>query len=317
MAEVLTAYDRKRVFTSRVKGKTITGGHSARFKVEGRRSGGFHTPGTRITNIPTDVNNPNPSNAPSDVNHEVINLDGLLIAPDTIYDLDELMEDALQRQETMRQLGEALANIEDQRVARVLFAAATSATQPLAKSINANRLGYAHTLTAGYATASKTAKADELAQAIGTCKVKMMEKDVDPSRMVVIVPPEEFDNFTEGTKVINADFNQGAPNGSYGGGDFARVKGLPVTWSNHVIQSAYTATAFDRNPAVAQDLTKCRALIFSKEAVGHLTLRRLKLQVTQPDSSYNIETQGTLMVASLAVGTGILRREAAACIRVP
>jgi hypothetical protein len=317
MSEVLTAFDRKTVFTGRVKERSIRGGHSARFKVTGRREAGYHVPGTPITNIPTDGSNPNPSNAPSDRNEEIINLDGLMIAPDTIYDLDELMEDVQYRQDTMHQLGEALARQKDARIARVLYAAAKGTTEPLAKASNAGRTGTARTLSAGYAAASKQAKGDELASVIGDIKVAMQKKDVPVDDMVVVVPPDEYDFLNEGSKVINADFNQGASNGTYGGGMIGRVKGLPVMWSNHVTQAAYTNTVYDRNAAYQQNLSKCRALIFHKDAMGCLTLRRPQLQMTAPNGDYNVVYQAQLIVARMAIGMGVLRRECAACIEIP
>lgn len=317
MSEVLTAFDRKTVFTGRVKERSIRGGHSARFKVTGRRTAGYHTPGTPITNVPTDANNPNPSNAPSDRNEEVINLDGLLVAPDTVYDLDDLMEDVQYRQDMMHQLGEALAREKDARIARIIYAAAKRTTEPLGKASNAGRTGTARTLSAGYATASKTAKGDELASVIGDIKVALQKKDVPVDDLVVVVPPDEFDYLNEGSKVINADYNQGSPNGTYGAGSIGRVKGLPVMWSNHVTQSAYTLQTFDRNTAYAQNLSKCRALIFHRDCMGVLTLRRPQLQMTDPGGDYNVVYQSQLFVARMAIGMGILRAECAAVIEVP
>jgi hypothetical protein len=317
MSEVLTAFDRKTVFTGRVKERSIRGGQSARFKVTGRRIAGYHTPGTPITNVPTDGSNPNPSNAPSDRNEEIINLDGLLVAPDTVYDLDDLMEDVQYRQDMMHQLGEALAREKDARIARVLYAAAKRNTEPLNKASNSGRVGTARTLSSGYATASKQAKGDELASVIGDIKVAMQKKDVPVEDLVVVVPPDEYDFLNEGSKVINADFNQGAANGTYGGGTIARIKGLPVMWSNHVTQAAYTNTTFDRNAAYQQNLTKCRALIFHKDAIGVLTLRRPQLQMTSPGGDYNVVYQSQLFVARMAIGMGVLRAECAAVIEVP
>lgn len=317
MSEVLTAFDRKTVFTGRVKERSIRGGQSARFKVTGRRIAGYHTPGTPITNVATDGNNPNPSNAPSDRSEEIINLDGLLVAPDTVYDLDDLMEDVQYRQDMMHQLGEALAREKDARIARVLYAAAKRTTEPLSKASNAGRTGTARTLSAGYATASKQAKGDELASVIGDIKVAMQKKDVPVDDVVVVVPADEYDFLNEGSKVINSDFNQGSANGTYGGGTIGRVKGLPVMWSNQVTQAAYTNTTFDRNAAYQQNLSKCRALIFHKDAIGCLTLRRPQLQMTSPGGDYNVVYQSQLFVARMAIGMGILRAECAAVIEVP
>ncbi len=317
MAEVLTAFDRQLVFNGRVKERSITRGHSARFKVTGRRVAGYHTPGTPITNIPTDANNPNPSNAPSDRNEEIINLDGLLVAPDTVNDLEDLMEDVDYRQDTMHQLGEALARERDSRTARIIFAAANSSTEPLAKGVNAGRTGFVKTLTAGYSTASKTARGDELAQAIGDIVVALRKKDVPTEDLLCVVPPEEYDFLTEGSKVINTDFNSGVVSGAYAAGTIGRVKGLPVMWSNHVTQANYTLQPFDRNPQYAQNLSKCRGLIFHRDCMGILNLRRPQLQMTDPNGDYNVVYQAQLFVARMAIGMAPLRDECAAAIVIP
>jgi hypothetical protein len=318
MQEVLTAFDRKLVFADKVKNRSIKGGHSARFKITGRRIAGYHTPGTPITNVPTDGNNPNPSNAPSDRNETLINLDGLLIAPDTIYDLDDLMEDVEYRQDFMHQLGEALGWERDQRAARILYASAKKSAEPLAKGgRNNGRVGFTKTLSAGYASASKQARGDELAQAVGDVVVALRKKDVPVEDFVCVVAPEEFDFLTEGSKIINADFNSGVVSGAYSAGTIGRVKGLPVMWSNHVTQPAYTLQPFDRNPEYAQNLTKCRAIIFHKDAMGILNLRRPQLQMTAPGGDYNVVYQAQLFVARMAIGMAPLRAECAAVIEVP
>jgi hypothetical protein len=317
MAEVLTAFDKKLVFNGRVKERNIKRGHSARFKVTGRRIAGYHVPGTPITNMVTDANSPNPSNAPSDRNEEIINLDGLLIAPDTVNDLDDLMEDADYRQDTMHQLGEALAVERDSRTARIIYAAAINTTESLGKVTNAGRTGFVKTLTAGYATANKTARGDELAQAIGDVVVALRKKSVPTEDLLCVVPPEEYDFLTEGSKVINTDFNQGVVSGAYAAGTIGRVKGLPVMWSNHVTQPAYTLQAYDRNQEYAQNLTKCRGLIFHKDCMGILNLRRPQLQMTDPNGDYNVVYQAQLFVARMAIGMAPLRSECAAAIVVP
>jgi len=317
MSEVLEAFDRKTVFSGRVKERSIRGGHSARFKVTGRRTAGYHVPGTPITNVPTDANNPNPSNAPSDRNEEIINLDGLMVAPDTVYDLDDLMEDVDYRQDMMHQLGEALARDKDARIARIIYAAAKRNTEPLSKASNAGRVGTSRTLSAGYATASKQARGDELASTIGDIIVALQKKDVPTENLVCVVPPDEMDFLNEGSKVINADFNQGMPNGTYGGGAVKMVKGVPVMWSNHVTQAAYTNGTYDKNTAYQQDLSKNKAIVFHRDAIGVLTLRSPSLQVTPQGGDFNIMYQASLMVSRMAIGMGVLRAECAGVIELP
>lgn len=316
--EVLEAFDRKKVFSGNVKRRNIAKGKSALFKITGRKTAGYHVPGRSITNLLQDANSPNPSNQPSDRNQIEIFIDGLLIAPDTVDNMDDLFEDTEYRTDFMHQLGEALASDEDARAARIIAATALKTDQLLAKPQNQNRNGTVLTLSAGYATASPTARADELAYMIKQVLVKMAEKDVGDtaiSQLRCAVPPQQYHDFYDGSKVINADFNMGAPNGSYSGGGFGRVSGIPVTWSNHVSQSAYVLQTQDRNADYATDMSKIEAIIWHPDCMGILSLLRPKLEYTTGD--WNIEYQATLFNAKMAIGMGSLRREVAAVIRRP
>jgi len=308
IAELLSAFDRTCVFKGKIKERNIKGGKSAAFPVSGKATGRYHVPGTPILGE---------GNSPGDRNEEIINLDGLMIADQVIYDLDEMMNYYDVRQDVTYQLGQALAREWDQRAARVLYAAAKRTTEPLAKAGNAGRIGSAQTLSAGYAAATANAKGDELAARIGAIKVAMKKKDVPTEDLVCIVPPDEYDFLLDSTRAINTDFNGEGSNGSFASGRVLRVKGIPIIESNHVTQAAYTNTAYDKNTAYQQDLSKCRGLIFHRDAIGVLTLRSPSLQVTPQGGDFNIMYQASLMVARMAIGMGVLRAECAGVIELP
>lgn len=312
-SEILNALKRSTVFKGLIKTRNIKGGKSFDFQITGRATAAYVTPGVPLLGGLA-------SNSPSDVNVKNIAVDGLMAADQAVFDLDQLMNYADVASEFFEQLGIALAWETDKRIARIIYAGANSTTEPLSRSINTGRTGFKKTLTAGYATASKTSKGDELVSAIGDIKVAMVKKDVDLSTLVCVLPPDEYDFLTEGTRVINADFNNsaaGPSNGTLANGLVQRVKGIPIMWSNHLVQPAYTLSSFDKNADYAQDLSKCRGLIFSREAVGMLTLRAPKLQMTRPDGDFNIQYQSTLAVATQSIGIGRLRDECAACIVIP
>jgi hypothetical protein len=309
-SEILNAMKRECVFSRFVKTRNIKGGKSFDFQITGRATAAYMEPGVPLLGGLA-------GNSPSDNNVKNIAVDGLMVADQAINDLDQLMNYADVASEYFEQLGIALAWETDKRIARILFAAANSTTEPLARTVNTGRIGFKRTLTAGYAAASKQAKGDELASAIGDIKVALKKKDVPTSNLVCVVPPEEYDFLNEGTRVINTDFNGGQSNGTIASGAVGRVKGIPIYESNHLIQPAYTLSTYDKNPDYAQDLTKCRALIFSREAVGMLTLRAPKFQMTPEGSTFNIQYQATLGVASQSIGIGRLRDECAACIVIP
>ena len=82
-------------------------------------------------------------------------------------------------------------------------------------------------------------------------------------------------------RAINVDFNgNSGSNGTIASGETARIAGIPLYSSNHVVQPAYTLVAGDYNTDYAQDLSKCRGLIFHRDAVGVVSLLSPSLQLT-------------------------------------
>jgi hypothetical protein len=305
-AEVLDAFLRTTVFRGKTRERNIKGGKSCAFPLTGKMSARYHSPGVPILGE---------GNSPSDLNERVIEVDGLMIADAAIAQIDELMNYYDVRQIYTTELGRSLAYEYDRRVARLIFAAASNVTEPLAKAGNAGRIGAGKTLSAGYAAAASSAKGDELVAAIFDARVNFEKKDVPTDSMYAVFPPEEYFYITQSAKAINTDFNGGTTNGSIASGRTLQVAGIPIFMSNHVTQAAYTNVTGDKNSDYAQDLSKCRGLIFNREAVGVVTLLSPSLQVTSGD--WNIQMQATLMVARQALGMGVLRAESAYKIVVP
>lgn len=307
-AEVLDSFLRTTVFKGKVRERNIRGGKSVAFPITGRLEAKYHQPGTAITG----------STNTSDLNERVISLDALMIADTAILEVDELMSYFDVRQVYTTELGRALAYEYDKRVARMIFAAASNATQPLAKAINANKTGNAITLGADYtgAGATRQAKGDALVNAIFDARVAFEQKDVPVDGMYAVFTPEDYFLISQSSRAINADFNGGGGgNGTIASGQVLQVAGIPVLMSNHVTQANYTLVAGDYNADYAQNLSKCKGLIFSKEAVGVLTLLSPSLQMTGPE--YKVQYQADLMVARQAIGMGVLRAESACKIVIP
>ena len=309
MTELLDAFDRACVFKGKVKERNISGGKSAAFQITGKATAAYHVPGQPILGA---------TNSPGDRNERTINLDGLMIADQVIYDLDEAMNYVDVRQDITHQLGQALAREWDARVARVLYGAAKTTTEPLAKASNSGRIGQSQTLSAGYAAATNSAKGDELIAKIAALKIAMQKKDVPTDSLLAVVGPDEYDYLLDSTRAINADFNgRTGDNGTFGEGRIMRVKGIPVITSNHVTQAAYTNGTYDKNTDYQQDLSKCKAIVFHRDAMGVLTLRSPGLQITPQGGDFNIMYQASLMVARMAIGMGKLRPECAGVIELP
>jgi hypothetical protein len=308
-AEVLDSFERSTVFKGKTRERNIRGGKSVAFPITGRLAASYHQPGTAITGG---------GNDPSDLNERVITLDALMIADVAILEVDELMSYFDVRQVYTSELGRALATEYDKRVARMIFAAASNTTQPLAKTINAHKTGNSLTLGTDYtgSSATRQAKGDALVNAIFDARVAFEEKDVPIDGMYGVFTPEDYFLISQSSRAINADFNGGGGgNGTIASGQTLQVAGIPILMSNHVTQSAYTAVAGDHNADYAQDLSKCKGLIFNKEAVGVLTLLSPGLQMTGPE--YKVQYQSELMVARQAIGMGQLRPECACKIVIP
>ncbi len=285
--------------------------------MSGSRTAGYAIPGVPINNVGTNANNPNPSNSPSDRNQIVISLDGMLAAVDTVSSIEELMEETAWRTEVMTELGEALANEEDQRAARIIVATARKTDNLLSKTHNQNRNGIVITLGASYNTANSMTRADMLAAAIKDVVAAMATKHVPMEKIAALrcaVSPTTYYQFFDGSRTINADFNMGSPNGSFASGQFGRVYGVPITWSNHVNQPAYTlVSGQDRNPDYATDMSLVEAIIWHSDCAGILSLMRPKLGFTGEE--YELIMTSTLFAAKMAIGMGSLRREVAAVIQ--
>ena len=307
--EVLDAFETTTVFKDRIYTRSLKGAKSAAFPIAGKKSAGYHTPGNPILGQ---------TNTPSDLNERVIALDALLIADDSIYSLDELMNYWSVRQNYTVELGRALAYDLDKRAARVIFNAASTVTEPLGKAGNAGRIGFKVTLSAGYAAETDPSKkGDELVQAIFKCAAALDKKDVPKSDRTIALGPDDFYAVTQSSKAINVDFNGGGgANGTIAEGRTMRVAGIPIVESNFVTQPAYTNQAnFDRNADYQADLSKCIGLVWRRQAAGLLMGIEPTLQVTSGD--HNVIYQATTMVAKMNIGMAKLRAEEACAIVIP
>ena len=304
-AEVMEAFMTATVFKGKTRERNIRGGKSISFPITGKMSAAYHQPGTELTGTIND---------PSDLNERVISLDALMVADAAIYNIDELMSFFDVRQIYTKELGRALAVEYDKRVARMIFAAASNATEPLNKSLNAGRTGQGITLGTDYTAsgATRQAKGDALVNSIFDARVGFEEKDVSIDDMYAVFTPEDYYLISQSSRAINADFG-GA--GTIADGRTLRVAGIPILSSNHVTQASYSLVAGDHNSDYAQNLSKCKGLIFNKEAVGVVSLLSPALQLTGEE--WRVVHQADLMVARQALGMGVLRAESACKIVIP
>ena len=307
-AEILDAFMTNTVFKGKTRERNIRGGKSVAFPITGKMAARYHQPGTQILGQ---------GNNPSDINERVIELDALMVADAAIYQTDELMNYYDIRQIYTTELGRSLAYEYDKRVARLIWAAANNSTEPLDKTINEGRTGQVIDLGSDKATfdaKTRQARGDELVEAIFAARVGFEEKDVSIDNMYAVFSPDDYYSITQSSRAINVDFNGGGgANGSIASGETARIAGIPLFSSNHVVQSSYSLVAGDVNPDYAQDLSKCRGMVFHRDAVGVVSLLSPSLQMT--GSEFRVQYQSDLLVARQALGMGQLRAECAAVIK--
>ena len=298
--EVLAAYAAKNVMESRHRVRNIQNQKSASFANTGKAAGRSHTPGTEITG--------------QDMAHNetVITVDDLLISDVFIADIFEAMNHYEVRGEYSRQLGEALARTFDKQVLRVGVQSARADNK-----ITGLPGGTTLTLTGGYAGANDADKAIELADSIFEIHQAMLENDVDPSDAYCLLTPADYFRLVRNKDLLNQDWGG---LGSYARAELPMVAGIPLVITNHLPQANDTTDGngdyrdgLDYISAkYADDYSNVQALVLKPDAIGTVKLIDLGLQ-----SEFDIRRQGTLMVARMAVGHGVLRPECAFEIVTP
>ena len=307
-AEVLSAFEEFCVTKGKVKERTIRGGKSMAFPITGKQEAAYHQPGKEITGG---------TNDPSALNERVLTLDSLMIADASVAEVDELMAYWPARQEITRELGRALAYERDKRALRIIYAASKNTTEPLNKDVNKGRTGATITLGTDYtdAAATRQEKGDALVNAIFDARIAMEKKDVPTDNLYGIFGPDDYYAITMSSRAINADFAGGyGANGTIADGKTLQVAGIPLYSSNNVTQADYSLVAGDCNAEYAQDLSKCKGLVFHRDCMGVLNLLSPSLQITSGD--WNVSHQSTLMVARQSLGMGVLRAECAVNISI-
>ena len=174
----------------------------------------------------------------------------------------------------------------------------------------------AHQSGKGVSSASVAAKAEALANAIFAAQEKFDNAFVsETDEKICILRPKDYYDLLAGTQesgfsVINRDYD-GA--GSYADGKVLKIGGVtilktPNLPSTNVAQSG-AATGIDYYHY--GDFSKTVGVIFSADAIGVVRLLGLGVQ-----TDYQVERQGTLMVARQSVGIGTLRPECAVELKI-
>lgn len=284
--EVLTAFRKATIFESLHTVRTISSGKSASFPIIGLNSAAYHTPGNML--IGTQVKHA----------EAVIKIDDKLTSNVFIADIDEAKNHYDVRAPYTKEMGNALAYTFDKNVAAMIAKAARTATNFNTDLPGGTRIKIV--------AASKSAiTGAQLATALFSAAQKMDENNLPENDRYCVLAPAEYYKLVQETNVINRDWG-GA--GAYADGTVLRVAGITIQKSNHLPTTNRSAASGENNDYSA-NYTDSVALAFNKQAVGTVKLMDLKME--QTGSDVHALWQGTFMVASMALGTNILRPDCA------
>ena len=312
--EVLAAFEERNVMMPLHTVRTIQSGKSASFPMAGVASASYHVPGNEITG------------GSFDHAERIISIDNLLTSSAFIANIDEAMNHYDVRGIYSRELGYALANHADRAIIRTLIAGSLDTTDAV------NRTG-GHTVTTGGATG------DNIIDGIMTAAQGLDERAIPMSDRFCVLTPAAFyavlksaGTSDTASAVLNKDFG---PGGSIlsGGGQVLQVAGINCMMSTHIPTGDEDGTGGDvdtllgdtsngvrNDPFGAEggnsgtaagysgiDFSNYQGVVFHRSGAG--TVKLLDLGV---ESDYQVQRQGTLMVAKYAMGHNFLR--AAACV---
>lgn len=280
--EVLTAFDRNTAFRDRHMVRTIANGKSAQFPVTGLAQARYHIPGSEILG--------------DTIRHgeRVIVIDDMIISPVFIANIDEAKNHYDVRSIYSNEIGQALAKLYDQNVARAGIQAARGA------AILDDLQGGGQSINAAYSSDGSI-----LWKGIFNAGVALDAKDIPMDGRSAFVRPVQYALIVQSEKPIDTQLNALQNNGSIAAGDVRRINSIDLVKTNNL------PGLDDRlNTSIASqlrgDYSVTQALINHKSAMG-----TVQLQGVAMESAYDIRRQGTLMVGKYLVGHDKLRPEAA------
>ena len=302
--EVLTAFQTVQVMDeSRHLVRTITSGKSAQFPATWRVNARYHTPGQFIAGQQTKQA------------ERVISIDDLLIADVFIPNIDEAKNHYDVRSIFTSECGYALAQEMDKNVLRTALLAARAAS-----TINEADAPGGSTIEAGADIVTNAGGA--LVSAFFDAAQILDEKDIPEFGRFCVLKPAQYYKLVLDDKAINRDFTSG--NGDIRTGKVFDIAGIEIVKSNNLPQAVVASpagdspsgeggnttfgTSYGPRPLAkyAGDFSDTIGLVMHPYAVGTVKLLDLAME-----GEYQINRQGTLMVAKYAMGHGILRPECA------
>lgn len=280
---VLEAFDREQAFKNKHLVRTIANGKSATFPVTGLAGAKYHVPGQELLGDLIRAG------------ERVIVIDDMIVSDAFISNIDELKNHYEVRSIYANEIGQALAKLYDQNVARAIIQAARGS------AVVDGLSGGGSDTAAGYANNGTT-----LYTGIFNAGVTLDTKDVPQSERYAGLRPVQYALVVQSEKPLDFDLNQGAlPNGSIAMGTVKRINNLELFKTNNLPNANDSAN----NGIASQlrgDYSGTQGIVFHRGAAG-----TVQLQDVTMESAYDIRRQGTLMVGKYVVGHDKLRPEAA------
>lgn len=231
----------------------------------------------------------------------VISIDSLLISHRFIDNLDEKMAHFETRSKYAKMMGQRLALKFDNVVMRNLYLAASSAA-----TITGTNGGLVIT-DAGLISATAATKFAAWETALFQAAENFDNKNVTGKKYCILKPADYYFLVkyisANGFSAIHKDYSNN--NGSYADGTVFNIAGIELVKSPMLADQDYSADTYHKI-----NCTGVKALVFTEDAVGTVKLMDISLQ-----SEWDIRRQGTLMVASYAMGHGVLQPECAVAFK--
>jgi hypothetical protein len=319
--EVMTAFQTKNIMMDHCRVRSIKNGKSAQFIMTGKnRAAAYHTPGNEI--IP---------DVASKHTERLVTIDDLLVAHQFIPNIDEAMSHYDIRSVYTDEASYGLAKVADQNILRMAIKAALTTNKQRASKMVQDYVGWDEedfTANVEYSATNyaNSKKAVNFMEGVIEAK-RILEAAGAPLDGLVCVINSDlyYHMFKAGTNSETAAqlfmFNRDVGgSGSVKDLDMPTIAGIPLVRTPHLgsdTGAAWTGSGvvndgsntgavggLDGTASVnlQAEANKVRAIIMAKDAVATVKLMDLSVE-----SEYQIQRQGTLLVAKYAMGHNVLR----------
>jgi hypothetical protein len=295
--EVYEAFRNATIFKDKVLNRTLRNGKEAQFIHTGRMTASYHTPGTPILGQGT------PPSAET-----TIAMDDLLISSAFVYSLDEVLSQYDIRGPISRQIGQALAEHYDRRIARVL-SLASSATAPVTGEPGGFQVNLG---------ASKEYDAQALVDGFFEAAARLDEISAPRDGRHAVLSPRQYYSLISqvDTNILNREYGNSQGNLNSGDGLY-EIAGIKIHKSNNIpflgrygspagpaIEAPVAGEARNNYGATSAFTNSC-GLIFHRDAAGVVEAIGPAVQTTGNDTK--VIYQGDVIVGRLAMGAGPVR----------